>query len=71
MAFFGVEPFGEVRGDIQAGIVAATFANANRKKGSKALNPADFMPKFGDEGQSEAEMLAAAQAWQRRLGSSQ
>jgi len=41
-----VEPFGEARADLRAGIIAATVANfsGNRAKGSKALSPLDFMP---------------------------
>lgn len=67
--FFSLEPFGDMRGDIQAAIVAATIANVNRKQGSKPLNPTVFMPKFEqDRGQSMAEQLAAVQQWHKRLG---
>jgi hypothetical protein len=53
MAFYELEPFGPERGDLRAGIVAATVANANRdpKKVKKAFEPQDFMPKFGGEWQ--------------------
>lgn len=48
MAFYQVEPFGDVRGDLQAGIVASTLANVyrDRKKKPKPYNPEEFMPKF-------------------------
>jgi hypothetical protein len=48
MAFHDLEPFGEERADLRAGIVASTVANANRdpKKKRKAYKPEDFMPKF-------------------------
>jgi hypothetical protein len=40
-----------VRGDLQAGIVAATVANANRDpdKQREPFIPANFMPNFGEE----------------------
>ncbi|MCB0073270.1 MAG: DUF4035 domain-containing protein [Caldilineaceae bacterium] len=48
MAFYQVEPFGDVRGDLQAGIVASTLANVyrDRKKKPKPYKPEEFMPKF-------------------------
>lgn len=45
-AYYGVFPFGDLRGDLQAGVVASIVANVNRGKGSKAYGPADFMPEF-------------------------
>ena len=44
-AYDKLDPIGGVRGDIQAGIVAATVYNSNRGKG-KVLSAKDFMPKF-------------------------
>lgn len=46
MAFYGVEPFGEVRGDIQAAVIASTVANVNRdpKRRSKPFGLDLFMP---------------------------
>ena len=53
MAFYRIEPFGEERADLRAGIVASVLANANRRKGAKAFMPRDFMPyaKMEDERQ--------------------
>lgn len=45
MAYNQIEPFGEERADLRAGIVASTIANVNRGKG-QPMKPADFMPKF-------------------------
>lgn len=44
-AYYGLEPFGEMRADLRAGIVASTVANtmSDRKAGDKAYSPADFM----------------------------
>lgn len=45
--YYGLDPFGLERFDYQAGIIAATMANAWRGKGQKAMTPGDFMPQFG------------------------
>ena len=44
MAFYQLEPFGEMRADLRSGVVAATFANAHRTKDARAFTPEDFMP---------------------------
>jgi len=46
MAYASLEPFGEERADVRAGIIAAVIANANRdrKKRPEPFTPADFMP---------------------------
>ena len=57
--FYSMEPFGDERGDLQAGIIASTVANANRGKNSKPYSPKDFIPKFRDtpEKMSNSEMI--------------
>lgn len=46
-AFATLEPFGEGRADLRAGIVAATVANClARRKGQPTFKPYDFMPQF-------------------------
>jgi hypothetical protein len=45
-AYSMIEPFGEERADLRAGIIAATIANVNRKKGRKPYKPSDFMVEF-------------------------
>lgn len=44
LAFAELEPFGEWRADLRAGIIASTVANVNRSADSEALTPKDFMP---------------------------
>ena len=68
-----MDPFGDERADLRAGIVAATVANVNRAKG-KPLSPSDFMPDFGqkhDRRQSQTEIkerfMAFAHAHNARL----
>ena len=43
-AAYQAEPWGDVRADLGAGIVAATIANVNRGKDSPAYTPGEFMP---------------------------
>lgn len=45
-AYFGIEPWGEDRADLRAGIVASTVANFAGKslKDDAKVTPADFMP---------------------------
>lgn len=45
-------PWGEVRADVQHGIVAATVANVNRGPKTPAYKPTDFMP-WRDEAEDE------------------
>lgn len=52
MAFYQLEPFGDLRGDYRSGVVAATFANAHRVNGAKPLTPEDFMPFMDKAGES-------------------
>jgi hypothetical protein len=51
-------PLGPERADIQAGIIAATIANANRGKKGRRFVPKDFIPKW-DRG--------AVQPWEQQL----
>lgn len=49
MAYYRLDPQGEDRADLRAGIVAATVANAARGRKSRAFKPKDFMPDFEKE----------------------
>ena len=44
MAVYRMEPFGEERADLRAGIIASTIANVNRGKKGRLSKPTDFMP---------------------------
>lgn len=48
MAFDRLDPIGNERADLHAGIVASTIANCHRGKSQRAYVPADFMPKYGE-----------------------
>lgn len=47
--------------DFRAGVIAATVANCNRKKGSKAFKATDFMPNYQvqqEKGPNQMKMMA-------------
>ena len=60
MAFYKIEPFGAEAEYLGHAITASTVANVNRKKGTKALKPVDFMPKFETQIQSTDQQLQFA-----------
>ena len=64
MAYFRLEPSGERRADLRAGIIASTVANAHRAKDSRPYKPQDFMPDFeqGTDEDEAAALFAKAQA---------
>jgi hypothetical protein len=57
LAFFRLEPWGEERADLRAGIVASTVANVHRdgKKRRKPYSPEEFMPRFEVEEEAPEE----------------
>jgi len=68
MAYAELEPFGEERADLRAGIVASTIANVNRGKNRKAYKAVDFVPKFERKRrQSANEMLGFFKALEGKL----
>lgn len=75
LAYYQIEPFGEERADLRAGIVASVTANANRDadKRPEPYSPADFMPRFDredeePEGQSVEEQIAIMQMFTMAFG---
>jgi flagellar basal body rod protein FlgC len=72
MAYYQLEPFGEERDDLRAGIVASTIANANRnpKKRARPFQAKEFMPRFDEERepQSWEEQLHIVEMWNAALG---
>ena len=54
MAFYQLEPFGDMRADYRSGVLASTFANAHRADGVKPFTPEDFMPFMDRSRRSEA-----------------
>jgi len=65
VAFLNIDPQGEQRADLRAGIIASTIANVNRGKNTKPFVAKDFMPDFSDvrpKGQTVAQMKVVLQA---------
>ena len=62
MVFYGLEPWGDERADLRAGIQAATTANCHRTSKGKAFEPDDFMPKFDREAPKQKDPSKIAQA---------
>lgn len=44
MAFDRIEPIGEARADLRAGIIASTIANHSMSPPKEPMRPLDFMP---------------------------
>lgn len=55
MAYYRLEPFGELRHDLQSAIIASVIANVNRnpKKHAKPFKVDEFMPDFGTPEEEE------------------
>ena len=69
MIYYAVEPFGAEAPYIGHAITASTIANANRKKGTKAITPEDMMPKFEKpKQQTTDEMIGVARMLTHALG---
>jgi len=63
MAYDQIEPFGESRADLRAGIIAATTANVWRGDDVEPFEPSDFMPVFSAENEAADE----PQTWQEQM----
>jgi hypothetical protein len=48
-AYYQLEPWGEERGDLRAGIIASTIANVYRDASREPFSPLDFMPDFAED----------------------
>jgi hypothetical protein len=66
LAYYSLEPFGEERADLRAGIVASVVNNRWRGKGEKALSPIDFMPYTEEHTQTAEEQMALFQGFLKR-----
>lgn len=63
-AYYEIEPFGQERDNLHAGIVAATVANVNRGKGKKPVQAGDFMLRVhADEPPDPAEVMRKFRAY--------
>ena len=46
MAFYRIDPWGQERADLRAGVIASTVANC---LSDKPWKPSDFIPKYGPQ----------------------
>ncbi len=67
IAYNQLEPIGEERADLRAGIIASTVANVHRGK-RKAFKASDFMPKFEQNQGGVTQSLASMKAMMQRFG---
>lgn len=82
-AYASLEPFGAVRDDRRIGTLAALYYNANRERGTPTHDWGDFFPNVESlptleeeeahrrsrtPEQQAANFIAAARAWNERLG---
>jgi hypothetical protein len=56
MAFYSIDPFGDQRADLRAGIVASVLNNRWRGKTEQPREPVDFMPFREQPEQTPEEM---------------
>lgn len=76
MALYRVEPWGDLRGDVQAAVVASTMANAyrDRKKRRKPFAVKEFLPfegaweKVAEQAEGETERKGAEAQSRRGAG---
>lgn len=66
-AYARIEPFGEDRADLRAGMVASMVGNVNLKKGAKPFKPADFMPFIDKPDQGWQDQKQALQQFATRM----
>lgn len=45
-AYYALEPWGQERADLRAGIIASVVANVAPGRAKKAFTPQDFMPRY-------------------------
>jgi hypothetical protein len=55
MHYYQLEPFGQIRDDLNAGIIASTIANCWLKRPEGPFQAHEFMPKFGLEQETEKD----------------
>lgn len=71
-AYYRLEPFGDERADLRAGIVASTVANAHRdrKRRARPFEAREFLPHFETERepQSWEDQLHIVEMWNAALG---
>lgn len=55
-AYYGLNPWGEERADLRAGVIASTVVNSLSEKGG--FKPSDFMPKYGPQPEEKPKSMS-------------
>jgi hypothetical protein len=58
MAYYSIDPFGEVRADYRMAMSCCLLANINRGKG-QPFKVSDFMPEFGPKKEQTVDEMKA------------
>ena len=67
MAYDSIEPFGEQRADLRAGIIASVVANHSMAPPREARRPSDYMLFAGKHEESDGVILADPKAQSKLL----
>jgi len=59
-AYDSIDPIGNTRADLAAGVIASTIANVNRSEKHEAFSPTDFML-FYDKPEREPQSMESMQ----------
>lgn len=63
MAYDRIEPIGDIRGDIQAGVIASTLSNLmGKRRDGRASEPYDFLPFIERKKPNMAKLFKAQMA---------
>lgn len=70
LAYYALEPWGEERADLRAGIIASTVANGSRdaKKRPRPFRATEFMPQFDRPEADGNALLAVVEQLNAALG---
>ena len=55
-AFYGLDPFGDQRADLRAGIISSVISNRMRGKNENPMEPMQFMPYIQQSEQTPEEI---------------
>lgn len=66
--YYSLEPFGEERDDLRAGVIASTMANIHRDrdKHPEAFQAAEFVLKYGEPPAKPKPSIHTAEGWAAR-----
>ena len=64
--YYSIEPFGDRRADLRAGVISSTIANSMvTRKGKPPFKPSDFMLDFDHDGSNKGKPITDKEQWAR------